>query len=66
MVYTFFDKKYSGSAVTLVDKSAIKSKNMTNQQLAEDLHKPVIRKFEKPKMYSSFKDNIWDADLEDI
>ena len=31
MVYTFFDKKYSGSAVTLVDKSAIKSKNMTNQ-----------------------------------
>ena len=66
MVYTFFDKKYSGSAVTLVDKSAIKSKNMKNHQLAEDLHKPVIRKFEKPKMYSSFKDNIWDADLEDI
>ena len=39
---------------------------MLNQQpsdLAEELHKPVNRKFEKHKVYSSFKDNIWGADL---
>ena len=35
-------------------------------QLAEALHKPIIRKFEKQKVYSSFKDNIWGADLADL
>ena len=51
----FFDKKsFIG---------AIESKLMSNQQLAEELHKPMIRKFEKGKLYSSFKDNIWGADL---
>ena len=33
------------------------------QQLAEELHKPIIRKFEKRKLYPSFKDNILGADL---
>ena len=37
MVYNFFDKKSKGSSVN------IKVKN--NQQLAEELHKPIIRKF---------------------
>ena len=32
----------------------------------EGLYKPVMRKFEKRKVYSSFKDNIWDANLENI
>ena len=36
---------------------------MSNQQLAEELHKAIIRKFEKWKVYPAFKDNIWDADL---
>ena len=36
---------------------------MLNQQLAEKLHKPIIRKFEKCKLYSSFKENIWGAFL---
>ena len=36
------------------------------QQLAEELHKPIIGKFEKRKVYSSFKDNIWGADLADM
>ena len=31
---------------------------MSNQQLAEELEKPMIR-------ILSFKDNIWDADLAD-
>ena len=37
-----------------------------NQQLAKELHIPVIKKVEKSKVYSSFKDSIWDADLTDM
>ena len=36
---TFFEKKTSGSG--------IKNDNMSDQQLAEDLHKPIIRNFHK-------------------
>ena len=35
MVYKFFDKKLSGSGVNLIQ----------NQQLANELHEPIIRKF---------------------
>ena len=38
----------------------------SNQQLPEELHKPIIRKFKKRCLYSSFKENIWGADLADI
>ena len=55
MVYNFFDKKTSDEA--------IKSEKMSNKQLAEKLHKPVIRKFNKRKVRSSFIDNIWGADF---
>ena len=53
--FIFFDKKNSGGAV--------KIEVMPNQ---EELHKPIIRKLEKRKVYSSFKDNIWGADLTDM
>ena len=39
---------------------------MPNQQLANELHKPIIRKFKRRKVYSSFKDNIWGVDLADM
>ena len=52
-------KKAAGSGVTF--KSILQ-----NEQLAEELHKPIIRKFKKRKVYSAFKDNIWDADLADM
>ena len=39
---------------------------MPNEQLAEELHKLIIRIFKKRKVYSSFKDNIWAADLADM
>ena len=35
-------------------------------QLADELHKLIIRKFKKRKVYSSFTDNIWGADLADL
>ena len=66
MVYKLFDKKTKGSGVTtLANKSAIKSIPQ-NKQLAQELHKPIIRKFKKRKVYSAFKDNIWVADLADM
>ena len=60
MVYKFFDKKSSGSGVAA--NNVIKQ----NMQLADELHKPITRKFEKRKVYSLFRDNIWAADLADI
>ena len=39
---------------------------MSNQQLTNELHKPIIRKFKIRKVYSSFKDNIWGVDLADM
>ena len=34
--------------------------------MAEELYKPIIRKFEKRKIYSPFIDNILGADLADM
>ena len=66
MVYIFFDKKTKGSGViTLANKSAIKTIPQ-NEQFSEELHKPIIRKFTKRKVYLAFKDNICGADLADM
>ena len=62
MVYKFFDKKSKGSGAKHVNTKLI----LQNGQLADELHKPVIRKFKKRKVYSAFRDNIWAADLADI
>ena len=57
MVYKFFDKKTAGSDIKSIPQ---------NEQLAEELHKPILTKFKKIKVYSTFKDNIWGADLADM
>ena len=49
-----------------IPADAVKNENMSNQELGEELHKPIIRKFKKRKAYSPFIDNIWGADLADI
>ena len=55
MVYKFFNEKSAGSGV-----ATLANKPMPNQlQLANELHKPIIRKFKRRRVYSSFKDNIW-------
>ena len=46
--------------------SGVKNVIKENQQLANELHKPIIRKIKKRKVYSSFKDNIWGVDLADM
>ena len=40
--------------------------NQSNYQLADELHKPIIKKFKKRKLYSSFRDNIWGVYLADM
>ena len=44
----------------------VKNENMLHQKLSKELHKPNVRTFEKRKVYSSFKDNIWVADIADM
>ena len=61
MVYKFFDTKAS-----LSDRKTVGSGINENIKLANEIHKPIIRKFNKRKVYSSFKDNIWGADLADM
>ena len=56
MVCKFFDKKFSGSGVV----------NQPNYQLANELHKTIIQKFKKRKVYLSFRDNVWGVDLADM
>ena len=66
MVYKFFDKKSIGSGTTK-SKDTTKSSSLERSSLilADELHKPVIKKFNKRKVYSQFKDNIWGVDLVD-
>ena len=67
MVYKFFDKKSASIADKSTKGSGINSKSTPqNQQLAKELHKPIIGKFKKGKVHAVFKDNIWGADLADM
>ena len=59
MVYNFFDKKSTSLGDKSASGGAIKNKNVSNQELAEELYKPIIKKFEKRKAYPPFIDNIW-------
>ena len=54
MIYTFIDKKCSVVGAE------------TNYQLANELHREIIRKFKNRKIYSSFRDNICGVDLADM
>ena len=62
MVYTFFDKKSTGSGFKKLKNTTKPSSSI----LADELHKPIIRKFNKRKVYSQLKDNIWGVDLADM
>ena len=47
MVYKFFGKKKGSEA-----------KASVNEELAQELHKPVIKKFKRRKFYARFENNI--------
>ena len=69
MVYKYFDskiawpeKKSKGGGAKHVNTKVTPQ----NQQLAEELDKPIIKKFVKRKVHAAFKGNIWGADLADM
>ena len=79
MVYTFFDKKPTGSGIVNNNNNNNNSNDNNNDikqnwhtldsaalQLAEELHETIIRKFKKRKIYFGFRDNILGADLADM
>ena len=53
MVYKFFDQK-TGAGMS------------ANEELAQELHKPVIKEIKRRKIYARFKDDIWAADLAEM
>ena len=77
LVYKFFDKKSAGGGIVNNNNNNIENNNNNNEikqnpldlaalQLAEELHKPITRKFKKRKVYSGFRDKICGADLADM
>ena len=66
VTYKFFDKKSDSLADKSAKGSGFNNEIKQNKQLGEELHKPIIRNFKKRRFYSSFKDNIWSADLTDM
>ena len=72
MVYKFFDSKVaSPDKKSTAEPSALARtgggfKKPSSSILADELHKPIIRKFNKRKAYSQFKNNIWRVDLADM
>ena len=76
MVYNFFDKKSMTGPMAKPSALARSSlectgggfKKLKNSSsiLADERHKPIIKTFNKRKVYSQFKDNIWGVDLADM
>ena len=78
MVYKCFDKKATAEPSTKhvmgsgIKKDTTKSTaepsalERSSLILADEIHNPVIKKFNKRKVYSQFKDNIWVVDLADM
>ena len=65
----FFYKRSTGSGIINDNNNNDNNNNndtKQNLQLVKELHKPIIRKLKKRKVYSGFKDNIWSADLADM
>ena len=54
MVYKFFDKKSCWEGGVDAEQ---------NYELTSELHRQIIRKFKRQKVYSWFRDNIWGVDL---
>ena len=58
MFYKFFHKKTNTNKGTEISSE--------NKELAEDLWKPIIKKFEIRKVNSAFTNNTWGAGLADM
>ena len=65
MVYKLFDKK-STAEPSALGRTGSGFKKPSTSILADELHKPIIGKFNKRKVYSQLKDNIWGVNLADM
>ena len=71
MVYKFFDTKSMAEPSSLERTGSgfkkLKNTRKSNSLIfADELHKPIIRIFNKRKVYSQFKDKLWGVDLADM
>ena len=76
MVYKFFNSKVApfdkktmsgkGTATHTAKPSSLERTKEVNKILAEELYKPVIKKFNKRKVYQQFRGNIWGVYLADM
>ena len=63
MSYKIFGKKSASLPNKSVSSSSVANNEIKqNLQLTKELHKPIIIKFRKRKVYSGFRDSIWGAD----
>ena len=58
MVYNVFDKRSAGNELNMHPNNE-RFLDLTTQKLAEELRKPIIRKFTKITVYPGFKNNVW-------
>ena len=78
MVYKFFDKKSTAGPTATpssLERSSLERSSLERMGsgiardssiLADELHKPVMKKFNKRKVYSQIKNNICGVDLADM
>ena len=69
-MWIFWQKTFGANTSALCSNkfegNVVKSEIMSGQGLAEELDKPIIRKFGKRKLHSPFVDNIWGTNLSDM
>ena len=63
--YDGYQRALANMVYKLFDKKTWSEMNVT-EQLAEELHKPVIKKLKRRKAYARFKENIWTIDLAEM
>ena len=64
--YDRYQRGIASMVYKYISRSGMKNQVISNRELAEELHKPIIRKSNKRKVHSPFIDNIWSADLADM
>ena len=57
VVYKFFNKKTSVGTATLAKKSEMENEIISNKELAEELHEPIITNIDKTEVHSPFIEN---------
>ena len=65
LAYDGYQKSLASMVCKIFDKKT-RSRASVNDQLAEESHKPIIKKLKRRKVYAIFKDNIWTTGLAEM